>query len=279
MDSRVEWLLGALLNGESIDNFEPRSRLEQYLEAVIEKSGTDNLEIPRSRLDALLYEMADRAPDNHASAVEAGKTQEWSDFWDVFQKYGERKEYGYAFKGFDNNIFKPKYNLKPTSAPGMFQSAVITNLKQLLKDRGVVLDLSACTNMAEMFSGASVTHVPAINTRQAAGITSVFYNASALVEIEKLILRENGTQTINSTFNNASSLENIVIEGTIGANIQLQWSTKLTHDSLMSVINHLKDYSADTSGTIHLLKIGTTNIAKLTDSELEIIISKGWTYE
>ena len=58
----------------------------------------------------------------------------------------------------------------------------------------------------------------------------------------------------------------------------MRWSTKLSHDSLMSIINALKDYSADTSGTTYTLTIGGTNIEKLTQDELDSIEEKGWEY-
>jgi hypothetical protein len=45
----------------------------------------------------------------------------------------------------------------------------------------------------------------------------------------------------------------------------------------MNIIDHLKDYSEDTSGTTHTLTIGTTNQDKLTDAEKQIVTDKGWT--
>lgn len=58
-NSRMETLLTALINGETVD-FTPRSRAEQYLKNCIEACGCDGLPAPRSRLDALLYALADK---------------------------------------------------------------------------------------------------------------------------------------------------------------------------------------------------------------------------
>ena len=44
----------------------------------------------------------------------------------------------------------------------------------------------------------------------------------------------------------------------------------------MSIINCLKDYSTDTSGTSHTVTLGTTNLAKLTDEQKAIATEKGW---
>ena len=65
--SRIEILLNALINGESVD-FEPRSRAELYLKNCCERCGCDGLPEPRSRLDGLLYLLAEVIA-NEAKAV------------------------------------------------------------------------------------------------------------------------------------------------------------------------------------------------------------------
>lgn len=47
---------------------------------------------------------------------------------------------------------------------------------------------------------------------------------------------------------------------------------KLTHDSLMNVLN-----SIQTVTTTQTLTLGSTNLAKLTDDEKKIATDKGWT--
>ena len=58
MESRIEMLLNALINGETID-FEPQSRMEAYLKNCINNSKTEGLPPPESRVDALLYKLAE----------------------------------------------------------------------------------------------------------------------------------------------------------------------------------------------------------------------------
>ena len=64
--------------------------------------------------------------------------------------------------------------------------------------------------------------------------------------------------------------------------LDLSYCTKLTHDSLMSVINNLYDlnitYSLIGDGTLYRqnLKLGSTNLAKLTAEEIAIATNKGW---
>lgn len=55
--SRNEELIQALLDGQTLSDFVPRSRMEAYLKACINKTGVDNLPTPISRLDILLLEL------------------------------------------------------------------------------------------------------------------------------------------------------------------------------------------------------------------------------
>jgi hypothetical protein len=80
--------------------------------------------------------------------------------------------------------------------------------------------------------------------------------------------------SFSNTFSGCIALENLTMGGTIGQNgFNVSESTKLTHDSLMSIINCLE---AKTEGT-WAVTLGTTNLAKLTDAEKAIATQKGWT--
>lgn len=80
-----------------------------------------------------------------------------------------------------------------------------------------------------------------------------------------------------NTFLESKGIVNMRIEGTIGQNgFNVSWSKQLSHDSLMSIINALADYSADTSGTTWTVTLGSENIAKLTEEEKMIAFMKGW---
>ena len=108
--------------------------------------------------------------------------------------------------------------------------------------------------------------------------SGTFRNCGSLKTID--IMRVQEDTKYNTTFNWSYALENLTIDGVIGQNgFSVQYSDKLSHDSLMSIINALKDYSEDTSGTTWLVTFGSTNIAKLTADELQIISDKGWTYK
>lgn len=59
--TRVEEILTAVINGETIE-FEPKTRLEQYLKNYINKSGVEGLPEPQTRLDALLHQVVGNPP-------------------------------------------------------------------------------------------------------------------------------------------------------------------------------------------------------------------------
>lgn len=57
--SRNEEILQAILNDELLSNFTPESRVEAYLKACLNKTGTADLPTPESRIDHLLYELVE----------------------------------------------------------------------------------------------------------------------------------------------------------------------------------------------------------------------------
>lgn len=189
--------------------------------------------------------------ENEQKVYEAGKKAEHDAFWDSYQKNGSRSDYGRAFYGWSLECFKPKYDLKPTGgcnymfhdlfAPG----GTSKSLKAALESCGVELDTSGVCGTASnakpftnMFYYSWVSETPTIDTTGADDISQLCYYASRTVTIEKLILKEDGTQTGNAIFDHCTKLANIVIEGTIGCDWDMS-DCPLTEASLYSVINAL----------------------------------------
>ena len=211
------------------------------------------------------------------SDYEAGKLAEWSEFWDVFQNNGSRTLYTSAFKtGWNDKIFSPKYDICPTILDQTFQYTSIINLIDDLEKHNVKLDTSNCTNFSQAFQTSMITHYPTIDMSKAKNTNYTFGSNANVVKIEKLIVSK--STPFNNTFQSARKLEEITIEGTIGQNgFSVQWSDKLTHDSLLSILNALEDKTSDESGTTWTIGLGPTNIAKLTANEKAIATQKGWT--
>ena len=78
--------------------------------------------------------------------------------------------------------------------------------------------------------------------------------------------------TTELCFDGCSALTTITGNPNFKVSISLSYSPKLTHDSLMVVINGLQ-----TVTTTQTLTLGSTNLAKLTDDEKKVATDKGWT--
>lgn len=187
--------------------------------------------------------------ENEPKIYDAGRQSQYDEFWDAFQNNGEIITDGsYAFSGsmWIDEVYNPKYPIRLNAFTNAFRGSSITDTK-------VTIDVSH----------GSGSHF--------------FYFNNKISRIPKLIVNENNVW--DQWFQNAVALKELYIEGVIGQNkTNLQWSP-LTHDSLMSIINALKDYSNDTSGTTWKITLGSDNIAKLSAEEIQIIHDKGWEVE
>ena len=213
-----------------------------------------------------------------AALFEAGKKAQYDAFWDAYQQNGERTDYQYAFFGENwESIFQPKYDLKPTDGYHMFWQCTVPDLEAALTDSGVVLDTSNCVRAGRLFYFYSVkggTVIPELDLRNATSVAEMFGYADVRI-IRKIILNEEGTLDTSTMFHGGcSDLEEIRFEGVIGKNLRLQWSGKLSDDSLRSILDHLKDLTGATTQTLTFHKdVG----ARLTEAQKAIITAKNWT--
>lgn len=64
-----------------------------------------------------LTKVAENVPKVYEAGQEAGKKTAYDEFWDAFQQNGKRRDYRGAFgSGWTNDLFKPKYPIKPKDA-------------------------------------------------------------------------------------------------------------------------------------------------------------------
>lgn len=213
------------------------------------------------------------------AGIEAGEQAERDAFWDAYQNKGERGYYAYSFSstGWTDALYAPRYSMKPYNASGMYAyNSAITDIYAPLDARGLTLDLSTSTDFNNFIYGANkIETLRRVDCSYANRLYSCFNRATSLRTIEALVVKSHIVFSL--TFDECTSLENLTIEGVIGTNgFNVQWSTLLTHDSLMSIINALQDKSADASGTDWVITIGETNRAKLTEDEINIAEVKGW---
>ena len=145
---------------------------------------------------------------------------------------------------------------KLTSAMQMFYSSNYLKYVQ-------GFDTSNVTSMYSMFQYCqSLVTVPKLNASKVVVIANIFGNCSNLTNLGGL---ENLGQAYDTTKSaNYSSYT-----------LDLSGSNKLTHDSLMNVINNLYDIKSKGCNPQSLV-LGSTNLAKLSSEEVAIATEKGW---
>lgn len=179
-----------------------------------------------------------------------GMQTEYDRFWDNYQRLGARASYGAMFmeKRWNDAIFKPKYDMITSGeASQMFYMTGVTDLEGILERQGVVIDCSECTNGQYMFGWSNITRVPELNLAKCKNTLNMFAHyagKSPLKSIRKIISGE-ATVYASSCFSNCSELEHCIFEGIVTSDINMQWSTKLNLESLVSLINCLKNFYQD----------------------------------
>ena len=103
------------------------------------------------------------------------------------------------------------------------------------------------------------------------GRVGCFYNCSALTTLHLPTGFGQNSTSNNACFNACTALRTITGNPNFKASVALSNSTKLTHDSLMVVINGLQTVTEN-----QVLTLGSTNLNKLTDEEKQIATDKGW---
>ena len=210
------------------------------------------------------------------TATGGGSDEYWDTFWDACQDNGNRTNYQYAFayKGWTENNFKPKYNMSPTNADYMFRySNIEGSLVELLENAGVTLDFGNSQAMTYVFADCPITEIGIIDTRSASDLYRMFWQTTKVEKIEKIILKDDGSQQLNA-FVNCLALKEIRFEGKIGVSESLAQSRYLSVESVQSIIDHLKDLTGATAQTLTIhAEVG----AKLTQAQKDAVSAKNWT--
>lgn len=205
------------------------------------------------------------------------------DMWEIIQAHGTRTDWRWAFNRmtFKADLFRPKYDIAPVgdcsymfylTNQGTYENV---DLIEVEKNCGITFDFSQVTRMESAFQNAAITGINVLDIRKSVRNYGMMWNAN-IQRINKLMVSEN--TTFDSFMVYASTLTHCIFEGIIAKNgLDLARSANLDHESLLSVVNCLKDYSAETSGTVWKVTLGTANLAKLTADEKAIATGKGWT--
>lgn len=176
---------------------------------------------------------------------DTAQKSQYDKFWDTLQQKGNRKDYEGAFGGWHEDIFIPKYDIKPTEASYMFRGfANEIDMVEHLKKLGITLDFSNCQSFSNFLLWSQIKRLGIIDSRASNNIT--FYVALKLQTIDLLIIKDDGSTSMN--FQDCNSLKQIVIQGVIGKNLNMQWCP-LSKDSIISVVNALSQTTSNLTVT------------------------------
>ena len=222
----------------------------------------------------------------YSSDYNAGQKNAYDAFWDAYQQNGNRTDYEYAFAGlgWTSESFKPKYPIAPTVMNQMFNS--FKAVKDLTNPAGVSFDFTKITGGANYaFTSSAITKLPKISCKKnSLGAGYLFYIARSLTTVTELELPDTAmtsSQATTQTFTSCTALENIKITGVIAnTGFDLHWSTKLTIESLTSILSALSKDSGIAAGksitlpTAAQAKINADTTAK---AQYDSAIAAGWT--
>ena len=108
------------------------------------------------------------------------------------------------------------------------------------------------------------------------GIIEIRYNAfEGCLNLQTINIPNSVTTIDNGIFNRCPILEAVSIESGFNAdNLNLSYSNKYTAETIVSWLNALADRTGQATYT---LKIGSANLAKLTEEQIAIATAKNWT--
>ena len=248
---------------------------------------------------------------NKVNYIESGGTSvinpEWTD-WRYFSYYDNRNDLVAKLKYSDtangtnfNYMFNYCYALtsipqldtsKGTNFSYMFNYCkALTTIPQLDTSKGtnfnrMFISCNKLTSIPQLdtsngtdFSGVfyycyALTSIPPLDTSKGTNFSYMFYDCKALTTISLLNMSSMSSASWGSMFNGCTALENVTFEGTIpvrGNMSVFSSCPNLTVDSLMSFINALTNMNSSATYTI---TIGSTNLAKLTEEQIQIATDK-----
>ena len=223
-----------------------------------------------------------RAKTDYDEVYEAGKKAEYDAFWDAYQSYGQPKPYTNAFGSmWTTELFKPKYDIRPTSGYMMFhnnvgKAIVIDDFVEFCKDRGIVFDLSQCTELMYGLGRLFTKRHGVLDFSACRSAMYMFYSNYVIETIEEMIFSEITNFDI-SAFADATNLANInKASGILAKSIHFQ-NSPLTKSSIKNIVNVL---SPTVTGQTVTFNKSAKEAAFTEDEWAELTATKpNWTFQ
>ena len=178
----------------------------------------------------------------------------------------------YFFANCDNVLKFPQFILSNSAGyvtKIMFTAYMFYNCGNYHDFELSTFDTSNVLNATSMFQYCSkLINIPIFDFSSCYNVSNILDDCSSLINI-------GGFKNLGKGYTQKTDNYNPYI-------LNLSYCKKLTHESLMNVINNLYDlnltYDVAGGGTLYRqsLVLGATNLAKLTEEEIAIATNKGW---
>ena len=207
--------------------------------------------------------ITENIPLVYDAGVEAGKKIGQAAIWDLILGDGERTDFGYLCRGWLAEYIHPPYKIVPTTNNSrLLTFSGCRFLKRIEKE---YFDFSQCPKGtgAQTSYYYTFSDCPELEVIEDIGINNAYVLSSTFTNCRKLHTIEciypDADTTYQNTFANCNSLVYLRVNGTIGRNgFDVRWSTKLSKESIISIVNAL---SATTSGLTVTLSLAAVNKA------------------
>jgi hypothetical protein len=170
-----------------------------------------------------------------------------------------------AFKNMDsiNSFFANNYNSYYLDKLDKLDLSNIKRAQYLFQENTIVksVKIPSMPNLAlihAMFLRCTSVEYIEVDTSLANAVSDLFNGCTSLKEIGKP-LDFSKASYLSRTFQDCSELEKITFVGTINKSVDFYWSTKLTADSLNSIITHLSDSATGQTITLPTTAESTYN--------------------
>ena len=179
VSSRNEELMTALINGEDVKDYIPRSRNEQFLKDCAVGSETTTLE-PRSRSEMLLSEVHNKIKSGGGFDI------------DLKSAFDQTKSAEYFFSGYNNNYNFFHYIKDLSNSIKYEDTSNVTSMYRMFWQCSSLInapkmDTSNVTNMNSMFSSCyNLTTVPQMNTSNVTNMNNMFSSCSSLTMVPQM---------------------------------------------------------------------------------------------
>jgi surface protein len=171
------------------------------------------------------------------------------------------------------NMYGMFYSCSKLTTIPQLNTSKVTNMNNIFSGCSSLesipqLNTSKVTTMSNMFYGCSLlTTVPLYNTSKVTDMSQMFWNCGSLQTVPAFDC--SNVTNMNNIFASCRSLKSILMTN-IGVSLDISASTLFERTDLVIILNNLKTVTSSKT-----LKMGATNLAKLTDEDKLIATNKG----